>query len=131
MFLADSLRQKIRTSIEKYGFNQEDDCLFPYKKPKQKPILLAGLKNNSPEFTHEQLKEMTKEDYLNKFTIKRLQNKWSRKFKLNYDISNSKFTDDYKFLGAKEAKKYIKDLLDRDIFGKKIQNGIIRQNLMM
>ena len=75
MFLADSLRQKIRTSIEKYGFNQEDDCLFPYKKPKQKPILLAGLKNNSPEFTHEQLKEMTKEDYLNKFTIKRLQNK--------------------------------------------------------
>ena len=119
MFLADSLRQKIRTSIEKYGFNQEDDCLFPYKKPKQKPILLAGLKNNSPEFTHEQLKEMTKEDYLNKFTIKRLQNKWSRKFKLNYDISNSKFTDDYKFLGAKEAKKYIKDLLDRDIFGKK------------
>ena len=28
---------------------------------------------------------MTKEDFLNKFTIKRLQNKWARKFPLNYE----------------------------------------------
>ena len=119
MFFADSLSQKLKVSMDKYGLNQNDKCLFPYKIPKQKPIIIPGLKKNSPEFTHEQLREMTKEDFLNRFTIKRLQNKWARKFPLNYEISNTKFGDDYKFKGVKEAKEYIKDLLDRDIFEKK------------
>jgi len=119
MFFADSLSQKLKITMEKYDLNKGDECLFPYKKPKQNPTILAELQNVPPEFTHEQLKGMTKEDFLNKFTIKRLQNKWARKFKLNHDISNSKFSDDYKFKGAKEAKEYIKDLLDRDIFEKK------------
>ena len=119
MFFADSLSQKLKVSMDKYGLNQNDKCLFPYKIPKQKPIIIPGLKKNAPEFTHEQLKEMTKEDFLNKFTIKRLQNKWARKFPLNYEISNTKFGDEFKLKGVKEAKEYIKDLLDRDIFEKK------------
>ena len=120
MFLAETLNQRLKISIDKYRLNKNDDCLFPYKRPKPNPALLAEFQNVLPEFTHEQLKEMTKEDYLNKFTIKNLEKKWDRKLGLNYNISNNKFPDDYKFKGAKEAKKYIKDLLDRDIFEKKI-----------
>lgn len=120
MFLADSLNQKLKTSLDKYGLSKTDDCLFPYKKPKSNPALLAELQHKPPEFTHEQLREMTKEDYLNKFTLKRLEKKWERKFRLNYDLSNNKFSDDYKFQKVKEARAYIKDFLDRDIFEKKL-----------
>ena len=119
MFFAETLNQRIKISIDKLRLNKNDDCLFPYKRPKPNPTLLAEFQNVLPEFTHEQLKEMTKEDYLNKFTIKKLEKKWDRKLRLNYDISNNKFPDDYKFKGVKEAKKYIKDLLDRDIFENK------------
>ena len=79
MFLADSLNQKLKLNIEKYGLNKNDDCLFPYKKPKSNPALLAELQNNPPEFTHIQLKEMSKDDYLNKFSLKRLEKKMGKK----------------------------------------------------
>ena len=79
MFLADSLNQKLKTSLDKYGLSKTDDCLFPYKKPKSNPALLAELQHKPPEFTHEQLREMTKEDYLNKFTLKRLEKKMGKK----------------------------------------------------
>ena len=120
MFLADSLNQKLKLNIEKYGLNKNDDCLFPYKKPKSNPALLAELQNNPPEFTHIQLKEMSKDDYLNKFSLKRLEKKWERKFRLNYDITNNKFSEDYKFKNAKESREYIKNFLDKDIFEKKL-----------
>ena len=44
MFFADSLSQKLKVSMDKYGLNQNDKCLFPYKIPKQKPIIIPGLK---------------------------------------------------------------------------------------
>ena len=107
MFFADSLRQKIKSQIAQYSLNKNTNCLFPYKKPETNAAILEELQKSPSEFTHKELKEMTKEDYLKTFTIKRLKNKWGRKLNLNFDITKAKFIKNYKFKGAKEAKIYI------------------------
>ena len=52
--------------------------------------------------------------------MQKLHKKWKRKFQYNYGITTQKFSDDCISIDARNAKAYIKDLLDRDIFEVKI-----------
>ena len=119
MFLAESLNQKLKSTLEKYDLNRTNNCLFPYTKPPQNPKILE-IQRNYPEITREQLQDLTNEEFLNKFTLKKLHKRWKKTFPYNYGLSTKKFSDDCAFKKAIEAKKYIKDLLDRDIFEAKI-----------
>ena len=119
MFLAESLNQKLKSTLEKYELNRTNNCLFPYTKPHQNPKVLE-IQRNFPEITREQLQDLTNEEFLNKFTIKKLHKKWQRRFPYNYGITTKKFSDDCMSKDAQKAKLYIKDLLDRDIFEVKI-----------
>ena len=119
MFLAESLNQKLKSTLEKYELNRTNNCLFPYTKPHQNPKVLE-IQRNYPEITREQLQDLTNEEFLNKFTIQKLHKKWQRRFPYNYGITTKKFSDDCTSKEAQKAKAYIKDLLDRDIFEVKI-----------
>ena len=119
MFLAESLNQKLKSTLEKYDLNSTNNCLFPYTKPHQNPKVLE-IQRNYPEITREQLQDLNNEEFLNKFTIQKLHKKWQRKFPYNYGITTKKFSDDCTSNEAQKAKAYIKDLLDRDIFEVKI-----------
>ena len=119
MFLAESLNQKLKSTLEKYELNSTNNCLFPYTKPRQNPKVLE-IQRNYPEITREQLQDLTNEEFLNKFTIQKLHKKWQRRFPYNYGITTKKFSDDCTSKEAQKAKIYIKDLLDRDIFEVKI-----------
>ena len=119
MFLAESLNQKLKSTLEKYELNRTNNCLFPYTKPHQNPKVLE-IQRNYPEITREQLQDLTNEEFLNKFTIQKLHKKWQRRFPYNYGITTKKFSDDCTSKDAQKAKVYIKDLLDRDIFEVKI-----------
>ena len=119
MFLAESLNQKLKSTLEKYELNGTNNCLFPYTKPHQNPKVLE-IQRNYPEITREQLQDLTNEEFLNKFTIQKLHKKWQRRFPYNYGITTKKFSDDCTSKEAQKAKAYIKDLLDRDIFEVKI-----------
>ena len=119
MFLAESLNQKLKSTLEKYELNRTNNCLFPYTKPHQNPKVLE-IQRNYPEITREQLQDLTNEEFLNKFTVQKLHKKWQRRFPYNYGITTKKFSDDCTSKAAQEAKAYIKDLLDRDIFEVKI-----------
>ena len=119
MFLAESLNQKLKSTLEKYELNRTNNCLFPYTKPIQNPKILE-IQRNHPEITREQIQDLTNEEFLSKFTIKKLHKKWKRKFQYNYGISTQKFSDDCISKEAKASKAYIKDLLDRDIFEVKL-----------
>ena len=119
MFLAESLNQKLKSTLEKYELNRTNNCLFPYTKPHQNPKILE-IQRNYPEITREQLQDLTNEEFLNRFTLQKLHKKWHRKFSYNYGISTQKFSDQCTSKEAKESKAYIKDLLDRDIFEVKL-----------
>ena len=119
MFLAESLNQKLKSTLEKYELNRTNNCLFPYKKPHQNPKVLE-IQRNYPEVTREQLQDLTNEEFLNKFTLQKLHKKWQRRFPYNYGITTKKFSDDCTSKEAQQAKVYIKNLLDRDIFEVKI-----------
>ena len=115
MFLAESLNQKLKSTLEKYELNRTNNCLFPYTKPHQNPKVLE-IQRNYPEITREQLQDLTNEEFLNKFTVQKLHKKWQRRFPYNYGITTKKFSDDCTSKEAQKAKVYIKSLLDRDIF---------------
>ena len=119
MFLAESLNQKLKSTLEKYELNRTNNILFPYTKPRQNPKVLE-IQRIAPEITREQLQDMTTEEFLNKFSVKKLHKKWARKFTYNYAPSTKKFSDECIAPSSKESKAYIKDLLDRDIFECKI-----------
>ena len=119
MFLANSLNTKLKRSLSAFDISREQSCKFPYQRPIQNPKVLM-IQKESPEFTSEQLSQMTKEDFLKKFTLFRLNQKWSQKTQLNFDIKNKKFIPDCTSQRAKTAKIYIKDLLDPDLFESKI-----------
>ena len=119
MFLAESLNQKLKSTLEKYELNRTNNILFPYTKPRQNPKVLE-IQRNFPELTREQLEEMTQEEFLNKFSLQKIHKKWQRKFVYNFPSSNKKFSDECISPNAKISKTYIKDLLDRDIFEAKI-----------
>ena len=118
MFLAESLNQKLKSTLEKYELNTTNNILFPYTKPRQNPKVIE-IQRNTPEITREQLQDMTTEEFLNKFSLQKLHKKWERKFIYNFAPSTKKFSDDCITPSAKESKAYIKELLDRDIFESK------------
>ena len=119
MFLAESLNQKLKSTLEKYELNRTNNILYPYTKPRQNPKVLE-IQRNYPEITREQLQEMTQEEFLNKFNLQKLHKKWQRNFIYNFSTSTKKFSDECISPSAKESKLYIKELLDRDIFECKI-----------
>ena len=119
MFLAESLNQKLKSTLEKYELNRTNNILFPYTKPKQNPKVIE-IQRNYPEITREQLQEMTQEEFLNKFSLQKLRKKWQKKFVYNFPSSTKKFSDDCITPSARDSKAFIKDLLDRDIFECKI-----------
>jgi hypothetical protein len=119
MFLAESLNQKLKSTLEKYELNRTNNILFPYTKPRQNPKVLE-IQRINPEITREQLQEMTTDEFLNKFNLQKLHKKWNRKFLCNFATSTKKFSDECIPQKAKESKAFIKDLLDRDIFETKI-----------
>jgi len=119
MFLAESLNQKLKSTLEKYELNRTNNILFPYTKPRQNPKVLE-IQRINPEITREQLQEMTTDEFLNKFNLQKLHKKWNRKFLCNFATSTKKFSDECIPQKAKESKAFIKDLLDRDIFEVKI-----------
>jgi hypothetical protein len=118
MFFAQTLEKKLYSNYQRY-LNNKNQCLFPYKFSKNtKTTLLSELKTEKPEYTHIQLKEMTQKDYLKNFTKKNLLKKWNRKCKVNYEFISNKFSKKLR-KEILEAKQYIKNLVDKDIFDTK------------
>lgn len=115
MFLANSLNDKLKRSLSQFDLIQQNECKFPYKKSPQNPKLLINQKEN-PEYTSEQLAQMSRKEFEKKFTIPKLKQKWTEKHQINFDLKHRKFMPDVASQRAKTAKAYIKDLLDPDLF---------------
>ena len=128
MFFAQTLKNKLNSNLKGY-LNQAKDCLFPYKFVKRNnTTLLSELKNKNPSFTHIELKQMSKNNYLRNFSKKNLQKKWDRKCKVNYAFNEIKLQHKLN-KKALEAKKYVKNLVDKDVFQMKQQRWDVSTKL--
>ena len=128
MFFAQTLAKKLNSTL-KGQLNQTQDCLFPYKfVKKNNTTFLAELKSQKPSFTHIQLKQMTKNDYLRNFSTKNLQKKWDRKCKVSYAFTTIKLRHKMN-KKTLEAKEYVKNLVDNDIFQMKQQRWDVSTKL--
>ena len=116
MFFAQTLRKKLYSN---YGdkLNKIQDCFYPFKVPtNNNKTLLYALKGENHVFTHIQLKQMSKDDFLKNFSKENLEKKWNRKIKVNYKNYLKRFPQKNNNKRILEAKKYIKNLVDKDIF---------------
>ena len=119
MFLANSLNDKLKRSLSQFDLVKQNECKFPYQRPTGNPKLLINQKEN-PEYTSDQLAQMTRKDFEKKFTISKLKQKWGEKHQINFDLKHRKFMPDVMSQRAKTAKTYVKDLLDPDLFETKV-----------
>lgn len=121
MFFAQTLKKKLYAN---YGdkLNKIQDCFYPFNASKNNnKALLYDLKSENQSFTHIQLKQMSKNDYLKNFSKQNLEKKWKRKIKVNYKSSLKRFPQKNTNKRILEAKKYIKNFVDKDIFQVKPQ----------
>ena len=121
MFFAQTLAKKLYSN---YGvkLNKIQDCFYPYKASKNtNKALLYDLKSENPSFTHVQLKQMSKNDYLKNFSKQNLQKKWNRKINVNYKNSLKRFPPKITNKRILDPNKYIKDLVNKDLFQVKPQ----------
>ena len=122
MFLANSLKEKLSNT-------DFDDQICSYNKPKfhhkhsklnSKSLLYFGNLNHSPDnlkscLSSKNIREMSIKEMENKFTLKKLREKWKMKVPLNFSIGANKFSKDSFNPGVLEKKLYIKKFLDLDI----------------
>ena len=90
MFLANSLNDKLKRSLSQFDLVKQNECKFPYQRPTGNPKLLINQKEN-PEYTSDQLAQMTRKDFEKKFTISKLKQKWGEKHQINFDLKSLEF----------------------------------------
>ena len=115
MFLASSLNDKLKKTMNEVDPEQVKTCLFPYEKPPTNGAVITIHKHDpNSKLDSDQLFNLSKEEWEKTFTIPKLHNKWKEKIKVNFNPSFKKISDDVMPKKVREAKLYIKDSVDPD-----------------
>lgn len=120
MFLATSLKEKMKRNYS--DIDNETLCQpkFPYQQSPKDPRVLISFRAEDNEGI--KLQVLENKEWENKFTIKKLHQKWLEKMNLNFQSKHKKFSDDTMRSSIVEAKKMIKESLDPDILEVKQKN---------
>ena len=132
MFLANSLKEKLKKNYYSNEVDLNEHIKFEYKLPKKDPRQLLSFREDilnlsneiNPKFSGKQLRSLDKKEWENTFTLKKLKNEFNRKTELNFDYKYKKFPDDAILPYVSESKKYVKNLIEPDILELKKKNGI-------
>ena len=115
MFLASSLNDKLKKTMNEVDPEQVKTCLFPYEKPPTNGAVITIHKHDpNSKLDSDQLFNLSKEEWEKTFTIPKLHNKWKEKINVNFNPSFKKISDDVMPKNVREAKLYIKDSVDPD-----------------
>ena len=123
MFLANSLKEKLKKNYYSNEVDLNEHIKFEYKLPKKDPRQLLSFREDilnlsneiNPKFSGKQLRSLDKKEWENTFTLKKLKNEFNRKTELNFDYKYKKFPDDAILPYVSESKKYVKNLIEPDI----------------
>ena len=115
MFLASSLNDKLKQTMNEVDPEQVKTCLFPYEKPPTNGAVITIHKHDpNSKLDSDQLFNLSKEEWEKTFTIPKLHNKWKEKINVNFNPTFKKISDDVMPKHVREAKLYIKDSVDPD-----------------
>ena len=115
MFLATSLNEKLKKTMNEMEPDTIQTCEFPYEKPKNNPAVFTT--HNHPfqdQITSNYLFNLSKKEWESTFTLPHLRSKWKEKIKLDFDPNFKKIPDSIISEKTKEAKSYVKNLVDPD-----------------
>ena len=115
MFLATSLNEKLKKTMNEMEPDTIQTCEFPYEKRKPNPANF--ITHNHPfqdQITSNYLFNLSKKEWESTFTLPHLRSKWKEKIKLNFDPNFKKIPDSLISEKTKEAKSYVKNLVDPD-----------------
>ena len=133
MFLANSLKEKLKRNFIENEPEESSEVKFKYSPSQKDPRILLSFKDGSSifdetNFTTQQLQSLDKKEWENTFTLEKLKQKWKTKVNLNFEDKFKKFSDDSALPGVLESKQYIKNLIDPDILEQKQKNWNISVN---
>ena len=115
MFLVSSLNDKLKRTMIEMDPDQNQTCQFPYeKRPTNGAVITVHKHDPNNEFDSQKLSNLTKKDWESTFTLPKLRKKWKEKINVSFDPNHKKISDDIVSEKTKEAKAFVKDLIDPD-----------------
>ena len=133
MFLANSLKEKLKRNFIENEPEESSEVKFKYMPSQKDPRILLSFKDGNSifddtTFTTQQLQSLDKKEWENTFTLDKLKQKWKTKVNLNFEDKFKKFSDDSALPGVLKSKEYIQNLIDPDILEMKQKNWNISVN---
>ena len=141
MFLANSLKEKLKRNFLENETESIDQTKHPYKAPPKDPRVLLSFRqggegeenqeNLIPQtfFSTQKLQSLDRKEWENTFNVDKLHSEWKTRVNLDFENNYKKFSDDFVLPNVVQSKKEAKDLVDPDILELKKKEWNISYNL--
>ena len=126
MFLANSLKEKLKRNFLESETNDIDQSKHPYKAPPKDPrVLLTFRQGGESEenqenlipktfFSTQKLQSLDRKEWENTFTVDKLHSEWKTRVNLDFENNFKKFSDDFVLPNVVQSKIEAKNLVDPD-----------------
>ena len=141
MFLANSLKEKLKRNFLENETDNIDQTKHPYKAPPKDPRVLLSFRqggegeenqeNLIPQtfFSTQKLQSLDRKEWENTFNVDKLRSEWKTRVNLDFENNYKKFSDDFVLPNVVQSKKEAKDLVDPDLLELKKKEWNISYNL--
>ena len=141
MFLANSLKEKLKRNFLENEVESMEQCKHPYKAPPKDPRVLLTFRqggdsqdnqeNLIPQtfFSTQKLQSLDRKEWENTFTIDKLHSEWKTRVNLDFENNYKKFSDDFVLPNVVQSKKDAKNLVDPDLLELKKKQWNISYNV--
>ena len=141
MFLANSLKEKLKRNFLENETDNIDQTKHPYKAPPKDPRVLLSFRqggegeenqeNLIPQtfFSTQKLQSLDRKEWENTFNVDKLHSEWKTRVNLDFENNYKKFSDDFVLPNVVQSKKEAKDLVDPDLLELKKKEWNISYNL--
>ena len=141
MFLANSLKEKLKRNFLENETENMDQTKHPYKSPPKDPRVLLSFRqggegeenqeNLIPQtfFSTQKLQSLDRKEWENTFSLDKLHSEWKTRVNLDFENNYKKFSDDFVLPNVIQSKIDAKNLVDPDRLELKKKQWNISYNL--
>ena len=126
MFLANSLKEKLKRNFLENETNNMEQTKFPYKSPPKDPRVLLSFRQGAdgeddqenliPQtfFSTQKLQSLDRKEWENTFTLDKLHSEWKTRVNLDFENNYKKISDEFILPNVIQSKIDMKNLVDPD-----------------
>ena len=141
MFLANSLKEKLKRNFLENEIDNIERTKFPYKSPPRDGRVLLCFRqggdsienqdNLIPQtfFSTQKLQSLDRKEWESTFTVDKLHSEWKTRVNLDFENNYKKFSDDFILPKVIQSKNDINNLKDPDILELKKKSWNISYNI--